>query len=223
MLSFFAAFFRTRAALQLEILALRQQLGVAQQSVRRPRLKPADRILWAWLSRIWSGWDRVLPIVQPATVIRWRRRKFREHWAKLSRGGKRGRPAIEKEVRALIRRMSKANATWGAPRIAGELAKIGIDVGVTTVAKYMLRRRKPPSPTWRAFLKNHVKDLASLDFFIVPTVNFRVIFVLVILAHDRRRVVHFGNSLAPDRSLDSEPGSRGVPMGHGPEVPAPRP
>lgn len=134
----------------------------------------------------------MLQIVQPATVVRWRKRKFREHWAKLSRAGKSGRPPIAKEVRELIRRMSKTNVGWGAPHIAGELAKIGIEVSTTTVAKYMVRRRKPPSPTWRAFLENHVKDLVSADFFVVPTVNSRVLFVFVILAHDRRRVVHFG-------------------------------
>ncbi len=133
----------------------------------------------------------MLQIVQPATVIRWRKRKFSEHQTKLSRGGKPGRPPIAREVRARIRQMSKANVGWGAPRIAGELAKIGIEVSTTTVAKYVVRRRKPPSPTWRAFLKNHVRDLVSSDFFVVPTVSFRVLFVFVLLAHERRRVVHF--------------------------------
>jgi len=177
--------------MQLEILALRHQLAVCRRSVKRPSIKPADRILWAWLSRIWSGWERVLVFVQPATVIKWRRRKFREYWTRLSRSGKPGRPRVAKDIRDLIRRMSSANKTWGAPRIVGELAKIGITVVKSTVERYMTRQQKPPSPTWRAFLKNHVIDLVSLDFFVVPTVTFRVLFVFLILAHDRRRVVHF--------------------------------
>lgn len=176
--------------MQLEILALRHQLAVCMRSVKRPSVKPADRILWAWLSRIWTGWKRVLVFVQPATVIKWRRRKFREYWTRLSRSGKPGRPLVPKKVRDMIRRMSSANPTWGAPRIVGELTKIGIKVAKSTVEKYMIRRRKPPSPTWRAFLKNHVTDLVSLDFFVVPTATFRVLFVFLVLAHDRRRVLH---------------------------------
>ena len=191
LLSFMASFFRSRASLRLEILALRHQLAVCRQSVNRSRLKPADRILSIWLSKVWSGWQRVLVFVQPATVIKWRRRKFRRHWTRLSHRGKPGRPRVAKEVRDLIRRMSPANPTWGSPRIVGELAKIGITVAKSTVEKYMVRRRKPPSPTWRTFLKNHVKELVSVDFFVVPTVTFRVLFVFVILSHQRRRVVHF--------------------------------
>jgi len=189
--SFLFALFRSRLAMQVEILALRHQLAAYQQSIKRPRLKPADRIFWAWLSKLWSGWERVLVLVQPATVIRWRRRKFRQHWAKLSRSGKPGRPQLSKELRDLIRQLCRANPTWGSPRIRGELTKLGINISKSTVEKYMLRRRKPSSPTWRTFLENHVKDLVSLDFFVVPTVTFRVLFGLVILAHHRRRVVHF--------------------------------
>jgi len=191
LLSFVVSFFRTRAAMQLEILALRHQLTVCHRPTKRPRLHPADRVFWAWLSRVWSGWERALVFVQPATVVRWRRRKFREHWGRLSRRGRPGRPPVSKEVREFIRRMSSANATWGSPRIVGELAKIGITVSKSTVEKYMVRRRKPPSATWRAFLKNHVEDLVSVDFFVVPTVTFRVLFVSVVLSHQRRRVVHF--------------------------------
>jgi transposase InsO family protein len=201
LLSFIVSFFRTRVSLQLEILAIRHQLAVCRNSINRPRLKPADRILsrlkpadrilWAWLPGIWSGWEHVLTFVQPATVIRWRRRRFRQHWARLSRSGKPGRPKVGKEVRVLIRRMSSANLTWGSPRICGELAKIGITVSKSTVERYMVRRRKPPSPTWRAFLTSHIKHLASVDFFIVPTVRFKVLFVFVVLAHYRRRVIHF--------------------------------
>ena len=191
LVSFVASFFRTRASMQLEILALRHQLTACKQSTKRPRLRPADRIFWAWLSRVWSRWEHVLVFVQPATVVRWQQRKFREHWTRLSRRGTPGRPPVSKEVRRLIRQMSAVNSTWVSPRIAGELAKIGITVAKSTVEKYMIRRRKPPSAIWRAFLKNHMKELVSVDFFVVPTVTFRVLFVFVVLSHQRRRVLHF--------------------------------
>jgi len=126
----------------------------------RPRLRQTDRLLWAWLSRTWPGWRDVLVIVRPETVIAWRRRKFRTYWTKLSRSGKPGRPKVAKEVRDLIRQMSIANPLWGSPHIVGELEKIGITLSRSTVAKYMVRHRKPPSQTWKSFLKN-----------IVPTVS----------------------------------------------------
>jgi putative transposase len=133
----------------------------------------------------------VLAFVQPRTVIAWQRKRFRAHWRRLSQGGTAGRPALAKEVRDLIRQMWQANPTWGSPRIVGALRKLGITVAKSTVEKYRTRPKKPPSPTWKTFLKNHVQDLVALDFFVVPTVTFRVLFVLVILAHERRRIVHF--------------------------------
>ena len=128
--------------------------------------------------------------VQPSTVIAWQRRRFRDHWARLSQA-RPGRPRLAKAVQDLIREMSSANARWGSPRIVGELAKLGIHVAKATVERYMVRPKKPPSPTWRAFLDNHVKDLVSVDFFVVPTVTFKVLFVFIVLAHARRRIVHF--------------------------------
>lgn len=139
--------FRSRAALELESLALRHQLAVYQRTCTRPRLKPADRIFWSWFSIIYSGWRDALVFVQPQTITAWRRRKFREHWTKLTRSGKLGRPAMAKEMRDVIRRMSSANPLWGSPRILGELSRIGIVVAKSTVEKYMIRRRKPPSPS----------------------------------------------------------------------------
>jgi len=133
LVAFFLSLFRSRLAMQAEILALRHQLGVYQRTCVRPRLRPADRMLWAWLSRAWSGWREALVIVKPETVIAWRRKNFRQHWARLSRLGKPGRPSIPRQVRDLIRRMSSANPLWGAPRIVGELAKIGIDLPRSTV------------------------------------------------------------------------------------------
>ena len=187
--------FRSRHVLQLEIVALRHQLAVYQSSGRRPRrLRPADRLLWAWLARRWSGWRDALVLVQPDTVIAWQRRRFRDHWTRLTRAGKRGRPAVAKQLRDLIRKISAANPAWGSERITAELAKLGIDVAKSTVEKYRIRAGKPPSPTWRAFLANHVSDLISIDFFTVPTVHFEVLFVL---AHDRRRVLHWNVTAHP--------------------------
>ena len=136
-------------------------------------------------------------MVKPDTVVRWHRKGFRLYWTWKSRRKGHGRPAVPSEVRQLIRRMSQANSRWGAPRVHGELLKLGIEISQAAVSKYMVRRRKPPSPSWRAFLNNHVKDLVSIDFFTVSTVTFRVLFVFVVLAQDRRRVVHFNVTDSP--------------------------
>ena len=189
--------FRTRAALQLEILALRHQLGVLQRSMKKPKLNRFDRCLWAWLCGAWAEWRSALRIVKPATVIGWHRKGFRLFWTWKVRRGQRGRPPVSKEVRKLIRKMSRENPLWGAPRIHGELLKLGIDIGETIVSKYMIRRRNPPSQTWRTFLENHVKDTVSVDFFTVPTIRFQVLYVFLVLAHDRRRILHFGVTACP--------------------------
>ena len=131
------------------------------------------------------------PIVRAGTVIAWQRKRFRDHWAKLGKQGRPGRSQVPKEIRTLIREMSEAHISWGSPRIVGEPGKLGIDVARSTMEKYRVRSRKPPSPTWKAFLNNHVRDLVSVDFFVVPTVRKKVLFVLVVLAHHRRWVVHF--------------------------------
>jgi putative transposase len=140
--------FRNRAVLQAEIIALRHQLLVLHRSQRdhRPRLKLFDRLLWVWLSQLWAGWKSALLIVKPETVIAWHRRGFRLFWTWKSRH-QTGRPSVSTEVRDLIHRMSLANPRWGAPRIHGELLKLGIEVSQATVAKYMVRHRKPPSQT----------------------------------------------------------------------------
>jgi putative transposase len=168
-----------------------REFSAAYRYTTRPRLRPTDRLFWVWLSRLWPGWQEALAFVQPRTVIAWQRKRFRDHWRRLSQQGKPGRPAIAKEVRDLIRSMWQANPTWGSPRIVGGLHKLGIDVAKSIVEKYRPRPKKPPSPMWKTFLKNHLQDLVALDFFLVPTVTFRVLFVLVILAHERRRILHF--------------------------------
>jgi putative transposase len=190
--------FRLRTALQLENVALRHQIGVLQRSVRkRPKLTPGDRLLWVLLSRIWCDWRSALAIVKPETVVAWHRAGFRLFWTWKVRHGQTGRPGISREVRDLIRKMCRENQGWGAPRIHGELLKLGIDVGESSVSKYMVRSRRPPSQTWRTFLENHAQQLVSIDFFTVPTIRFQVLYVFLVLAHDRRRILHFNVTAHP--------------------------
>lgn len=181
---------RMHRELALENLALRQQLAVCKARQPRPRLTEIDRIFWVLLSRLWTGWRDSLLVVRPETVIGWHRRGFGRYWAWKSRR-RSGRPAVDAEIRDLIRRMSRANPLWGAPRIHGELLKLGITVSQATVSKCMVRPRRPPSQAWRTFLKNHASGLIALDFFMVPTATFRVLFVLIMVTHIRRRLVHF--------------------------------
>src|SRR5215472_16243140 len=155
----------SRLDLQLEILALRHQIAVLQRSAKkRPRLTATDRLLWVSLSRIWRRWHSTLVLVKPETVVAWHRKGFRLFWTWKVRHGRPGRPAITREIRDLIRRMCRENPTWGAPRIHGELLKLGIDIGESSVSKYMVRCRKPPSQTWRTFLENHLSQIVSVDF-----------------------------------------------------------
>jgi putative transposase len=189
---------KTHAALQVENVALRHQIGVLQRSAKkRPKLHTADRLLWVWLSRVWTDWSSALIIVKPETVVAWHRKAFCFFWTWKIRRGKPGRPSVPREVRDLIRRMSKENPGWGAPRIHGELLKLGINIGETSVTKYLLRHRKPPSQTWRTFLDNHVNSLVSVDFFNVPTIRFQILYVFLVLAHERRRIVHFAVTAHP--------------------------
>lgn len=180
---------RSRHELALENLALRQQLATLKFHRSRPRLSDSDRLFWVALSRFWPKWTNVVHIVQPATVIRWHRQGFRYYWRWKSR--RRGRPRIDTEARQLVRKMCLANPLWGAPRIHGELLKLGIVISEATVSNYMVRRRGPPSQDWRTFLQNHSKELISLDFLTAPTASFKILFVLVILSNDRRRILHF--------------------------------
>src|SRR2546427_1170437 len=177
--------------LAVENLALRHQLAVFKRTVTRPRLRSSDRIFWVWLSKAWTAWRTALVIVTPDTVLRWQRRRFRDYWTKLSRRPTVGRPPVHAEIKALVAKMAAANPLWGAPRIHGELLKLGIAVSERTVSRLMPKRSRPPSQTWRTFLTNHVQDLVSIDFFTVPTVRLRVLFVLIVLAQHRRRVLHF--------------------------------
>jgi hypothetical protein len=150
-------------------LALRQQLAVYKRTVSRPKLRTLDRVLWVGLVRVWTGWKRALVIVSPDTVLRWQRRRFREYWTQLSRRPTGGRPPVNAEITALVRKMAAANPLWGAPRIHGELLKLGVDVAERTVSRFIPKRCPEPSQAWRTFLANHIRDLVSIDFFTVPT------------------------------------------------------
>src|SRR5262249_14090852 len=183
--------FKRRRNLALENLALRQQLAVFKRRHPRPKLQPTDRLFWVWLSKLWTDWQAALIIVKPETVIAWHRQTFRFYWRWLSRRKCVGRPRVSAEVRTLIKQMTQANPLWGAPRIHGELLKLGIDISERSVLRLIPKVRNPPSQTWRTFLDNHFRELVSIDFLTVPTATFRVLYVLVVLAHDRRRVVHF--------------------------------
>jgi len=188
---------KSQRSLVLENLALRHQLDVLKRNTKRPHLANPDRVLWIILSRFWADWRESLTLVQPETVIRWHRKGFRLYWRWKSRPKWLERRTVPKDVRDLIRRMSRDNPLWGAPRIHGELLKLGIEVSQATVSKYMVRNRKPPSQGWRTFLTNHAKDIVSVDFFTVPTATFRVLFVFMVLSNERRRVVHFNVTDSP--------------------------
>jgi hypothetical protein len=158
-----SSIFRSRGVLQLENLALRHQIGVLRRSARkRPKLTPGDRLLWVLLSHIWRDWRSALAIVKPETVVAWHRAGFRLFWTWKLRHGQTGRPTVSRKIRDLIRKMCRENPGWGAPRIHGELLKLGIDIGESSVSKYMVRSRRPPSQTWRTFLENHTKQLVSV-------------------------------------------------------------
>ena len=188
--TFIRALFGNATAVSLENVALRYQLVVLQRSVGRARVRRRDRIFWVWLARLWKGWRSSLVIVQPATVRAWHRQGFQLYWRWKSRTPAVGRPLIAREIRDLIRRMARENPTWGRRRIQAELRFLGYHVAELTIAKYMRRQSPRPSPTWRTFLAAHLREIAAVDFFVVPTLTFRLLFAFVVLRHDRRELVH---------------------------------
>jgi transposase InsO family protein len=189
--------FRSRTALRAENLALRHQLNVLhRRSPKRLVFSNLDRLIFIYLYRIAPPVLDALRIVEPETILRWHRVGFRLFWRWKS-CRRVGRPRVSFEVRRLIREMSLANPLWGAPRIHGELLKLGIDVGQTSVAKYMARRRRPPSQGWRTFLLNHADGIASIDLFVVPTISFRLLYGLLVVGHGRRRILWLGVTAHP--------------------------
>jgi putative transposase len=187
--------------LALENLALRQQLAVFKRRTPRPRLDAADRLFWIGLSRWWPRWQEALCLVKPQTVVSWHRAGVRLFWRWRSRRG--GRPRVDAEIRALVQRLARDNATWGAPRIHGELLKLGYRVAQSTVAAYLPSRPKPPSQTWRTFLKIHLFQAAAIDFFVIPTVTFRLLYGFVVLEHGRRRISHIAVTAHPTAAWTS--------------------
>src|ERR1700680_2914721 len=189
--------FRSRASLQAEILTLRHQLNVLRrQSPQRLTFTSIDRLVFAGLYRLAPDVLDALKIVRPETVIRRHRAGFRAYWGWKSRP-RGGRPKTPLEIRHLVREMGLANPLWGAPRLHGELLKLGIDVGQNTVAKYMARGRRPPSQGWKTFLHNHADGIASMDLFVVPTLSFRLLYGVLILQHDRRQILWLGVTAHP--------------------------
>jgi transposase InsO family protein len=189
--------FKTQARLEAEIVLLRHQLNVLRRRVpSKPKLAVADRLLFVWLYRLFPSVLNAITIVQPETIIRWHRTGFRLYWRWKSRS-RGGRPKVPMEIRRLIREMSLANRLWGAPRIHGELLKLGIEVAQSTVAKYMARSGRGRSQTWKTFLHNHAAGIAAMDFLVVPTVGFKLLFVLVILRHQRRRLISLSVTANP--------------------------
>jgi putative transposase len=200
------AFARPRANLVIENLALRQQLAILRRAVARPRLRPVDRAFWTLLARAWSRWADALLIVKPATVVSWHRRGFARLWAYKSR--RLGRPPLDADVVALIARMSRDNPLWSRRRIASELAKLGHEVDKDTVARYMPKPirgpRQPPSTTWRAFVGAHLPGTIAVDFLVVPTVTFRLLYVFFVISLERRMILHMNVTGHPGQTWTAQ-------------------
>jgi len=192
------AILKFRRNLLFENVALRHQLHVLARNAKRPQWRPMDRVLWVWLSLTWSRWRSALRLIQPDTVVHWHRQGFRLFWRWKSQPRQPGRKRLVAETITLIQNMSRANPLWGAPRIHGELLKLGITVAQRTVTKYLVRRpSRCPSQNWTSFLRNHLGQMVSLDFLTVPTIRFQVLYVLLILSHTRRKVLHFNVTAEP--------------------------
>jgi putative transposase len=182
----------------LENVALRHQLRVLQRRVKRPRFTATDRMIWVLLASVWRRWrSAIILVLQPDTVLRWHREWLRHRWARRSGRNRSGRPPLDPEVRRVIKEIGTANPLWGAPRIHGELRTLGIQVSERTVSRLLVRLARPPSQSWHTFLTNHMSALASMDFFTVRTLTGRLLFVFVVLSHDRRRIVHVNCTARP--------------------------
>jgi transposase InsO family protein len=192
-----AALFRSRQDQALVELALRQQLAIYARRHRRPRIVPIDRAFWVGLSRVWPHWKSVLVVVQPETVVRWHQRRFRSYWRSISTPGP-GRPPISTETKALIVRMATENR-WRARKIQAELSKLGIRVSLATISRYLPKVAPDPGSRqrWTTFLRNHRDLIAGMDFFVVPTVRFQLLYVWFAIDHGRRQILHFNVTDSP--------------------------
>jgi transposase InsO family protein len=195
--TFVADLFKSRRRLEAENLFLRHQLSIAlRRAPDRLRLRGSDRVLMVWMTRIWPGLLDLAQIVEPGTILRWHRAGFTAYWRWKSRS-RAGRPKIKRELRDLIRQMSRENPLWGAPRIHGELLKLGFEIAESTVSTYMVRRRGPPSQSWRTFLRNHADAIAAIDLCVVPTLSFERLFAFLVVGLGRRQLLWFAVTRNP--------------------------
>jgi len=197
-LSAIGGLFRSRASREAEIVALRQQVAVLKRRLgsRRVRLSWRDRMFWVFLSKVWPGWRTALVIVRPETGLRWHREGFRAYWRWRARP-RGGRPRVDRETREPIARLHRENPLWGAPRIHGELLMLGIDVAESTVSTYLQKLPRLPSQNWRTFVRNHIHQSVAVDFAVVPTIKFSLLYVFVVLDHERRRILHINVTANP--------------------------
>jgi len=181
--------FKSRRKLEAENLFLRHQLNIAlRRAPPRLRLRGSDRALLVWITRIWPNLLGLAQVIQPETILRWHRSGFRAFWRWKSRN-RAGRPKVDRGLRDLIQRISRENPLWGAPRIHGELLMLGFEVAQSTVSKYMVRVRNPPSQTWKTFLRNHAGAIAAIDMCVIPTITFERLFAFLVLGHGRRQLL----------------------------------
>ena len=212
MLNTIRSLFNTQCQLILENLTFRQQLAMFKLTVNRPQVSAIDRLFWVLFSKYVDEWQTMLHALHPDTIVRWHHKGFRCYWNRKSRRRYVGRPPITTEVRKLNQQMQSENIGWGAPRIHGELLKLGINISQGAVSKYMVHRRKPPSQTWRTFLVHHAECLAAIDFFTVPTATFRILYVFIVLSHDRRHIVHFNVTAHPTAQWTAQQLVEAVPF-----------
>lgn len=211
-----SAWLRGRSDLALQNAALRQQLAMYEHR-RRPHVRDADRLFWVILARLWPRWREALVAVRPETVVRWHRAGWRRYWTWKSRPRRRGRPRIDPEARELIVRLARENRSWGAVRIQGELRALGHEVSAESVRRYRLQAlRRPPSPSWRAFLHNHRHEIWASDFFTVPTLSFSTLYVFFVVSHARRRIEHVNVTLHPTADWVWRQLIEATPWGKGP-------
>ena len=194
--TFVASLFKSQHRLALENLFLRHQLNIALRRAPHLRLRGDDRALLVWMTWLWPTLLGLSRVVQPDTILRWHRAGFRSYWRWKSRG-RAGRPKVSRELCELIRRMNIENPLWGAPRIHGELLKLGFEIAELTVSKYMVRHRGPPSQTWRTFLRNHADAIAAIDLCVVPTLTFECLFAFLVVGHGRRQLLWFAVTRHP--------------------------
>ncbi len=208
-------FFRSRESLLLEIVALRQQIAILKRRNPRPLFTKSNRIFWVRLRKLWPAWKKSLLIVKPKTVVEWHRKGFRLYWNFISKKG-RGKynAARRREIRHLIRQMALENLAWGAPRIHGEMRKLGYCISERTVSRYMPKRELLEKSNWMIFLRNHRHAIAAMDFFVVPTIFFRQLYCFFIIDHDNRKIRHFGVTFNPNAEWVTTRLMAAFPSGH---------